>query len=119
MKSIEIARLCARSADHRKGVDISILDLTKISSVSDYFVIVSGQSEPHLKAIRNEIESRLKEKEVQARGIDGFSQSQWVVMDYFDVMVHIFAPDVREFYALERLWGDAPRVEWAEAPKKA
>jgi ribosome-associated protein len=112
MTSLQIARLCAQGADHRKGEDIIVLDLREISSVSDFFVIVSGQSEPHLKAIRNEIEGRLQEKGISPKGIDGFPQSQWVVMDYVDVMVHIFATEPREFYSLERLWGDAPRVKW-------
>ena len=112
MTSLEIARLCVEAADHRKGEEIVTLDLRKTSTVCDYFIIVSGQSEPHLKAIRNEIEIRLKEKGVRPHGVDGFPHSQWVVMDYLDVMVHIFAKDRREFYSLERLWGDAPRVEW-------
>ena len=112
MKPLQIARLCAQAADQKKAEDIVILDLQEISSVADFFVIVSGTSEPHLKAIRNEIETRLKEQDVRARGIDGFPQSQWVVMDYFDVLVHIFVRERREFYSLERLWGDARRVEW-------
>lgn len=111
MTSLELARLCARHADHRKGEDIQILDISAISSVADYFVIISGQSEPHLKAIRNEIEEQLKKERISPRSIDGFPQSQWVVMDYNDVLVHIFAAAQREFYALERLWGDAPRVD--------
>lgn len=119
MTSLQIAHLCAEAADHRKGENIIVLDLRGISSVSDFFVIVSGSSEPHLKAIRNEIEHRLKEKHVSPKGIDGFPQSQWVVMDYIDVMVHIFAKDQREFYALERLWGDAKSIEWQEKPKRS
>jgi ribosome-associated protein len=118
MTSLQIAHLCAEAADHRKGEDISVLDLRGISSVADFFVIVSGSSEPHLKAIRNEIEHRLKEENISPKGIDGFPQSQWVVMDYIDVMVHIFNKGQREFYALERLWGDAKFIDWQEEPKK-
>lgn len=118
MTSLQLAQLCAEAADNRKGEDISVLDLRKISSVADFFVIVSGTSEPHLKAIRNEIEHRLKEKSISPKGIDGFPQSQWVVMDYIDVMVHIFNKGQREFYALERLWGDAQLIEWHEKPTK-
>lgn len=112
MNSLQIARLCASAADDRKGEEILALDLRKISSVADFFVIVSGTSEPHLKAIRNHIEEKLKQKGVAARGVDGFPMSQWVVMDYIDVLVHIFSKDRREFYSLERLWGDAARVDW-------
>jgi ribosome-associated protein len=111
MSPLQIARLCAQVADDKKGEEIVSLDLREISSVTDFFVIVSGQSEPHLKAIRNEIELRLKKEGIHPHGIDGFPQSQWVVMDYVDVIVHIFSKDRREFYALEQLWGDARRVE--------
>ncbi len=112
MTSLQITRLCAQAADDRKAEDILALDLREISSVADFFVIASGSSEPHLKAIRNHIEAKLKEKGVVARGIDGFPMSQWVVMDYFDVLVHVFSKERREFYSLERLWGDAKQVEW-------
>ena len=113
--SLEMAKLCAHYADQKKAEDILILDLRGISSVTDYFVIVSGHAEPHLKAIRNEIEFQLKERGIRAHGIDGFPSSQWLVMDYLDVLVHIFAKDRREFYSLERLWGDAPKVDWADS----
>ncbi len=117
--SLQIARLCAQAADNKKGEDILVLDVREISSVSDYFVIVTGQSEPHLKAVRNEIEAKLKEMGASCKGIDGFPHSQWVVMDYFDVLVHIFAKEPREFYALERLWGDAPKVVWQAGTSSA
>ncbi len=112
MTAVQVARFCAQAADRKKGENILVLDLRGISSVTDFFVIMSGQSEPHLKALRNEIELKLKEKDVHTRGIDGFPHSQWVVMDYLDVLVHIFAGEARDFYALERLWGDAQRVDW-------
>ena len=112
MNPLQTLRMCARVADQKKGEEIVALDVRGISSITDYFLIVSAQSEPHLKALRNEIELKLKEKGVQPHGIDGFPHSQWIVMDYLDVVVHIFAKDRREFYALERLWGDAKRVKW-------
>jgi ribosome-associated protein len=111
MTALQTARLAAEAADHRKGEDILILDVRESSSVSDYFVLVSGTSEPHLKAIRNEIEERLKKQGVRAHGVDGFPKSHWVVMDYIDVVIHLFDKETREFYALERLWGDAPTVK--------
>jgi ribosome-associated protein len=113
MTSLQIARECARLADNKKGEDILILDVRDISSVSDFYVIVSGQSEPHLKAIRNEIEAKLKEQGVMSKRIDGFPRSQWIVMDYIDVVVHVFDRNLREFYGLERLWGDAKKVDWS------
>ena len=89
-----------------------MLDLRGISTFTDFFVICSATSEPQLKAIANELETRLKEDEnVRAVAMDGFPASQWLVLDYLQVVVHIFHRDKRAFYSLEDLWGDAPRVE--------
>jgi ribosome-associated protein len=93
-----------------------ILDLRGISSFTDFFVICSGTSEPHLKAIAGEIEQRLKEDHgIRPAAVDGFPASQWMVLDYLQVIVHVFHSDKRAFYSLEDLWGDAPRLEFAEA----
>ena len=95
-----------------------MLDLHGISSFTDFFVICSGASEPQLKAIANEIETRLKEDHnVRAVARDGFPASQWIVLDYLQVVVHIFHRDKRSFYSLEDLWGDARRVEWEPAAR--
>ena len=84
-----------------------------ISSFTDFFVICSASSEPQLKAIANEIETRLKEDHgLRAAAIDGFPVSQWIVLDYLEVVIHIFHRDKRGFYSLEDLWGDASRVAW-------
>jgi ribosome-associated protein len=92
------------------------LDLRGISSFTDFFVICSATSEPQLKAIAGEIESRLKEEHTtRPVAVDGFPASQWIVLDYLQVVVHIFHRDKRDFYSLEDLWGDAPRVEWEVA----
>jgi len=89
-----------------------VLDLRGISTFTDFFVICSATSEPQLKAIANEIETELKEKHaIRPVAIDGFPASQWVVLDYLQVVVHIFHRGKRDFYSLEDLWGDAPRVE--------
>ena len=91
-----------------------ILDLRGISSFTDFFVICSGTSEPHLKAIASEIEQRLKEDHgIRPAAVDGFPASQWMVLDYLQVIVHVFHNDKRAFYSLEDLWGDAPRLEFA------
>jgi ribosome-associated protein len=92
-----------------------VLDLREISSFTDFFVICSGTSEPHLKAIAGEIEQRLKEDHgIRPAAVDGFPASQWMVLDYLQVIVHVFHSDKRAFYSLEDLWGDAPRLEFAE-----
>jgi ribosome-associated protein len=97
-----------------------MLDLRGISTFTDFFVICSATSEPQLKAIASEIETRLREDDDAMRpmAIDGFPASQWIVLDYLQVVVHIFHRDKREFYSLEDLWGDAPRIEW-ETPVAA
>ncbi len=94
-----------------------MLDVRGISTFTDFFVICSATSEPQLKAIANEIQTRLKEDHgVRAVAMDGFPASQWIVLDYLQVVVHIFHRDKRAFYSLEDLWGDAPKVEWEIAP---
>jgi len=93
-----------------------VLDLRDISTFTEFFVICSGTSEPQLKAIANEIETRLREEHsLRPVAIDGFPASQWIVLDYLQVVVHIFHQDKRAFYSLEDLWGDAPRIEWEAA----
>jgi len=90
-----------------------VLDLRTISTFTDFFVICSATSEPQLKAIANEIEMRLKEGHaIRPVAIDGFPASQWLVLDYLQVVVHIFHRDKRTFYSLEDLWGDAPLLQW-------
>ena len=90
-----------------------MLDLRNISTFTDFFVICSATSEPQLKAIAGEIEARLREEHgIRAVAVDGFPASQWIVLDYLQVVVHIFHRDKRDFYSLEDLWGDAPRLAW-------
>lgn len=111
MDSRKLAMLCRELADNKKAEDIVILDLRKISSITDYFVICTGTSEPHLRAIVDEIQEHLEEEHhLSPRGTDGSINTSWVVLDYFDVIVHVMRSDVRELYNLEDLWGDAPQV---------
>jgi len=112
MDSRKLASLCRELADNKKAEDIAILDLRELSSVTDYFVIASGSSEPHLRAIVDEITDKLRdEHQLRPKAIDGTLQTAWIVLDYFDVTVHVMRRDVRERYDLETLWGDAPRVK--------
>lgn len=108
---LRIAKLCREIALDKKAEDVVILDLRKISSLTDFFVICSGTSEPHLKAIANEILAKLKEKGLHRKHYAGSPASRWLVLDYSDVLVHIFHPQVRAHYALEDLWRDAKRVK--------
>jgi ribosome-associated protein len=112
MDSKKLALLCRELADNKKAEDLVVLDVCKLSSVTDYFVIVSGTSEPHLRAIVNEITDALRdEHNIRPRVVDGTVHGTWVVMDFFDVIVHIMRTDARERYDLEGLWGDAPQVK--------
>jgi len=111
MDSRKLALLCRTFADNKKAEEIVILDVRELSSVTDYFVLVSGTSEPHLRAIVDEITDKLREEHSERpRAIDGTFQTAWVVLDFFDVIVHVMRRDIRERYDLETLWGDAPRV---------
>ncbi len=112
MDSRRLALLCRKLADDKKAENIVILDVRELSSVTDYFVIAAGTSEPHLRAIVDEITDRLREDYgLRPKAIDGTIRAAWVVLDYFDVIVHLMRQDVRERYDLETLWGDAPRVK--------
>ena len=111
MDSRKLALLCRELADNKKAEDIVILDVREVSSVTDYFVIASGTSEPHLRAIVDEITDKLRQDhDVRPKAIDGTLHTAWIVLDYFDVIVHVMRTDVRNRYDLETLWGDAPRV---------
>ena len=115
MDSRKLALRCRELADNRKAENIVILDVHELSSVTDYFVIASGTSEPHLRAIVDEITETLREEEgLRPRAVDGTLQTAWIVLDYFDVLVHVMRQDVRERYDLETLWGDAPQVQKSE-----
>ena len=112
MDSKKLAQLCRDFADNRKAENIVILDVRDLSSVTDYFVIASGTSEPHLRAVVHEITDRLRDDHgLRALRADGSTQGAWVVLDFFDVIVHVMRADVRERYDLEGLWGDAARVK--------
>jgi ribosome-associated protein len=118
MDSKKLALKCRELADNRKAEEILVLDVKAISSITDYFVIASGTSEPHLRAISEEITNRLREEhQVIPRAMDGTIQNGWIVLDFFDVIVHVMRADVRQRYDLESLWGDAPRLKPPRARK--
>jgi len=105
----EITMAVAEYASDAKAEEIVELDLRGLTSVADYFVICTGRSDRQVKAIHDAIHEGCKSAHgLLPRRVEGLAQSQWVLMDYLDVIVHIFVPAVREFYALERLWGEVP-----------
>ena len=107
----ELALTAARFADDKQAEDVLVLDLTGISSIADFFVLCTGSSSPHLKAIYREVGERLAaDHGVVTRGRDGHPESQWLVLDYVDVIVHVLHREQRENYALEDLWSDANQL---------
>ena len=121
MDSRKLALLCRDLAENKKAEDVIVLDLRKLSTVTDFFVIATGTSEPHLRAILEEVTDKVDEEHGLRPRIEGRVQTAWVVLDYFDVIVHLMRTDMRERYDLEGLWGDAPRVKpkAAKSAKKA
>ena len=111
----KLAIACARAAEEILADDIRVLDLQGISSLTDFMVVCSGTSMPHLKAILRDVSAKVEERtEARPNYSEGKADSRWVVLDYVDVMVHIMHQEMRELYGLEDLWGDAKVIEWAE-----
>ena len=111
MKSIELVKFAYGLLDTKKATDIAVLDIRKLSSLGDYFVVASGTSTIHVKALAGELENKLSEQGIEPRRIEGEKSAVWILLDYNDVIIHIFNHETRDFYCLERLWGDAPRLE--------
>ncbi len=93
-----------------KGADVVILDLRELSGVTDYFILVTGNNVPHIKALAECVEVALKKAHVRCFRVSGKPESEWIAMDYLDFVIHIFSPERRAYYALEQLWSDAPAV---------
>ena len=111
MHGQRLAEFCREYAEAKKAEEVVILDVREVSSVTDFFVIASATSEPHVRAIWNEIADSLKQEHgVSASKPEGISSNNWVVIDYFDVIVHVMNKDVRSQYDLEGLWNDAPVI---------
>jgi ribosome-associated protein len=108
---IEIARLCARIALDNKAEDLVILDVRGLTSFTDYFVIMSGRSTRHAQGIAEKIETELRTKRISSKNCEGLREGVWILLDYDDVIVHIFYKDTRKFYDLDGLWHDAPQVD--------
>jgi ribosome-associated protein len=107
-KQIELA---IHAADDKKAVDLTVLDLRKAAGFTDYFVICSGTNPRQVRAIADSVLESLAAEGAKPAHLEGYERSEWILLDYFDFIVHIFAPETRMFYSLERLWGNAERVE--------
>lgn len=119
MEGIDKARWCAKYAEDKKAENLVIMDLRGISPITDYFVICTASSAPHLRAVRDAIEDGMREDhDLRPLVSDGNFESQWLIVHFGDVMVHIMQPEKRDYYALEELWGDALRVDVHEPTSK-
>lgn len=112
LNSEEIAIICANVAEDKKAEDILIFDVRKLTFVTDFFVICSGTNERQLQTIASEIELKLHSYGIHPVGREGYREALWILMDYGDVIVHLFRKDMRRYYDLELLWGDAPKLPW-------
>jgi ribosome-associated protein len=104
--SKKIALEIAEILEQKKAMDIVVLDISKLTIITDYFIIASGRSETQVKALYREVEEKMEEQGLEPRHKDGYQGGRWVVLDYGDVIVHIFHHEERGFYSLERLWAD-------------
>lgn len=105
--------------EDKKGTDIALLDVGDLFQITEVFVIATGTSRPHVKTLAETVEDRLEEFGRRPLRSEGESEAEWVLLDFGDVVVHVFQSAPRDYYGLERLWGDAPRVEWEPAHSEA
>ncbi len=103
-------RQAAHAAQDKKALDLTVLDLRHLSSFSDFFVVCTGQNARQVKAIADAVESTLLKGRTRPAHVEGYDRAEWVLLDYFDFIVHVFTAATREFYALDRLWGSAERI---------
>jgi len=103
-----------KAALDKKAIDIILLDLRNLSSITNYFLIMSANSDRHSQAIAEEILKRMEEKGYKPLGVEGFSQGHWILLDFSELIIHIFYTPIRQYYDLEGLWIDAPRINWEE-----
>jgi ribosome-associated protein len=114
LSALALARKAGRLALSKKGFEVKVMKVKGLSSVCDYFVIASGEADVHVKAIAQAVDEGLLKEGIKPNHREGVNEGNWILLDYIDVVVHIFREPTRRFYALEKLWGDAPVEELAE-----
>lgn len=118
MTSIELVKFAAKLLDSKKATDIVALDIRGVTSLGDYFVVASGSSTTQVKSLAEELEDKLSKQGMEPKRVEGERSAMWVLMDYSDVIIHIFNHETRDFYCLERLWADAPKLELSDLIKE-
>jgi ribosome-associated protein len=114
----DVARAVKAALD-KKAQDVVVLDLRQTPAFTDFFVLCSGTNPRQVKAIADAVEETLRAVKVRPAHVEGYDRAEWVLMDFFSFIVHVFTPQTRQFYSLERLWGDANRIEVSDAPPEA
>lgn len=114
----EVAKAVKAALD-KKASDVVVLDLRNTPAFTDFFILCSGSSNRQVKAIADAVEETLKAAKVRPAHVEGYDKAEWILMDYFSFIVHVFSPQMRLFYSLERLWGDAERIEVSDEPAPA
>ncbi len=111
MNSTQLTEKITSLIFNKKGYDVKVLDLRKLTTMSDYFIICTADSDTQVKAIADEVDKSLRDEGIKSWHKEGYKALSWVLLDYVDVVVHVFKKDARTFYNLEKLWGDAPIID--------
>ena len=109
--SEELVKEIVKVFDNKKAIDITAIKIKDLSTIGDYFVVASGSNLSQVRALAEAVDEKLSSLGVEPKRIEGYQSCLWVLMDYYDVVVHIFNHETREFYSLERLWADAPKLD--------
>lgn len=111
MESRELAKIAYNALDEKKGINISIIDISEISTLADYFIIAGGNNENQVKALANSVEEEMYKVDCKPKHIEGFDNANWILMDFSDIIVNVFNEEDRLFYDLERIWRDGKHLE--------
>lgn len=111
MTSLETAKMAVKALDSKKALDIKVIKIQDISAIADYFVIATGTSSTHVNALADDVEAQLDEAGISVSHVEGYRSNSWILLDYVDVVVHVFSDEAREYYDLERLWQDGEIID--------
>ncbi|MBQ8538263.1 MAG: ribosome silencing factor [Ruminococcus sp.] len=111
MTTLEQAKETAKILSEKKGLNIKVIEISDVSVIADYMVIATGNSSTHVKALADEVETQLDDMGVSVSHIEGYRSNSWILLDYIDIIVHVFSNEAREYYDLERLWEDGTDID--------
>ena len=111
MTTLQQAKETAKILSEKKGLDIKVIEISDVSVIADYMVIATGNSSTHVKALADEVEEQLDDMGISVSHIEGYRSNSWILLDYIDIIVHVFSNEAREYYDLERLWEDGTDVD--------